>query len=471
MWQPGGLKLAILFELLPNETMILPIHLLDTGDELEFGGEYVLLSKLHRLGFPVASGFVVAPPHQKIREFITDYDVKDLISFETKKASLKGVLQQYPIEDHTLSASEQVYLKTHWPDMVSRWITQLESHFTRFGHYERGHLHLKSAPLFITTDILSRGLAYWDDHQKRVIVQTVTGEIDHSYETFIDDLVRKMNKKLGISYTYQFVVTIEGIKIIHLQPIRHQMPTLKVTQTLTHKQKAKSRRSIKLFTTFSGNLTLDDYVDGYLLESQRFSSHDQKQLVLLETMIAKHPQIILYQISERYIKSDAAAIKLCRNQKNHDNIEIVFPFEDKEQLIQLKRDLAAEGVTRKGKLKYWLRMGLPAMVLHSEELMDEGFDGIIFDLDLMAAALHGRDITEQGRESDIKALILFLDPYLKQLKHKQIPILFYGELVHSEEILKQSVIWQIQGLVIESNTEQMDEKVAFQEQLVGFSFA
>jgi hypothetical protein len=450
--------------------MILPIHLLDTGDEMEFGKEYVLLSKLHRLGFPIATGFVVAPPRVQIREFIVDHDVKDLVSFETKQASLKGKLLNFPIEDHTLSASERRYLKEHWPDMVSRWLVQLQSHFTRFGQLELSHLMLKAAPLFITSDILAQGIAFWEDLQKKVVIQTISGSIDHSYEAFIDDLVRKMNRKLGISYTYQFVVTTDGIKIIHLQPLMHQLPEKVASRAVSASLKSKHQRRIKLFTTFSGDLTLDEYCDGYLLESQRFSSHDQKQLVLLETMIAKHPQIILYQIAERFIKSDAAAIKLCRNQKNHDNIELVFPSENKDQLMQLKRDLAAEGISRKGKLKYWLRVSLPAMVLQMMDLVEEDFDGVIFDVDFLAAALHGRDITEQGLESDIDGLIRFLDPYLKQLGKKQIPFMFYGELVGNEELIKKSIKWQIQGLVIESNSQQMDEKLATQEQLIGFSF-
>ncbi len=247
------LKLAILSELPPSENMILPIHLLDTGDELEFGHEYVLLSRLHRLGFPIATGFVVAPPHEKIKHFLIDYDVKTLVSFETKRASLKGALLSHPLEDHTLSESDQMYLKTHWPTMVDRWLMQLESHFTRFGQFEPHHLALKSAPLFITPDVLLQGLAYWDDIQKKVIIQTVSGEINHNYEAFIDDLVRKINKKLGISFTYQFVVTSEGIKIIHLQPIQHPKVAHRVSQKIPHNTKNKLHRKMKLFTTFSGN--------------------------------------------------------------------------------------------------------------------------------------------------------------------------------------------------------------------------
>ena len=49
--------------------------------------------------------------------------------------------------------------------------------------------------------------------------------------------------------------------------------------------------------------------------------------------------------------------------------------------MQLKRDLAAEGLNRKGKMKYWIRIALPAIALQAGELTEQDFDGVIFDID------------------------------------------------------------------------------------------
>jgi hypothetical protein len=449
--------------------MILPIHLLDTGDELDFGKEYILLSKLHRLGFPVATGFVVSPPQETIRHFLIDHSVFSLREFEIKREKLSQLLLDHSESGDSLSSQEQAILIQYWPVLVKRWMIQLHSHFTRFDRFEKKHFALKAAPFFITADILAEGSAQWDPVLEHVHIELTSGQLDHGYLAYIDDLVRKMNKKLGISYWYQFVYTKEGLQIVHLQPFKHrEIANLKSIEALP--RKVKNKRRLKLYATFAGHLMLDEYCDGYLLESQRFNSHDQKQLVLLETMIAKHPQIILYQVSERYYKSDAAAIKFCRNQKKQDNIELVFRADDgKEQLMQLKRDLAAEGLTRKGKMKYWIRIALPAIALQAGELTEQDFDGVIFDIDFLAAALHGRDITDQGLASDIEGLVRFLDPHIKQLRKKQIPVMLHGQLINEESMIKQSIGWQINGLIVEADSEKMDQTVAFQEQLIGFN--
>ncbi len=455
--------------------MILPIHLLDNGDELEFGKEYVLLSKLHRLGFPVAAGFVVSPPQEKIRHFFIDNDVHSLREFEIKTAALSHLLLQHQPESHTLSPQEIDTLTQYWPELVKRWLTQLHSHFTRFDKYEKKQLALKAVPFYTTTEILAQGIAQWDPVLEHVHIEMTAGRLDHGYLAYVDDLVRKMNKKLGISYSYQFLLTPEGIKIIHLGQTMHHLPVKKSEQTLSKNNSgslSKNRRRLKIYVTFAGHLMLDEYCDGYLLESTRFSSHDQKQLVLLETMLAKNPQVILYQVSDRFYKSDAAAVKLCRNQKKQDNLELVFRSDEGvDQLMQLKRDLAAEGVTRKGKMKYWVRVALPAIALQVNDLVEEDFDGVIFDIDFLAAALHGRDVTEQGNTDDIAGLIRFLEPHIRQLRKQNKPVMLHGNLLTDETMIKQAIKWQVAGLIVETDSEKMDQTVAYQEQIVGFNLA
>lgn len=455
--------------------MILPIHLLDTSDELDFGKEYILLSKLHRLGFPVADGFVVAPPKEKVRHFLIDNDILSLREFEIKTAALSHLLSGYQPEIHSLTAEERTMLSEYWPELVKRWMTQLHSHFTRFDGYDKKQIVLKAVPFFTTTEILAQGIAQWDPVLNHVHIELIAGQMDHGYMAYIDDLVRQMNKKLGISYSYQFLLTPSGIKIIHLGPVLHHLPIKRVEKILPKSQikfSNKNRRRLKLYVTFVGHLMLDEYCDGYLLESNRFSSHDQKQLVLLETMIAKHPQIVLYQVSDRYYKSDAAAIKLCRNQKKQDNVELVFRSDEGvDQLMQLKRDLASEGITRKGKMKYWVRVALPAMALQVGELVEEDFDGVIFDIDFLAAALHGRDVTEQGNVSDIAGLIRFLDPHVKQLRKVNKPVMLHGNMLMEEVMIKQAIKWQVDGLIVETASEKMDQDITYQEQLVNFNLA
>ncbi len=447
--------------------MILPIHLLDSSDELEFGKEYVLLSKLSRLGFPVATGFVVSPPRTEIRNFIVDHSINSLRDFEVKQNSLRHLLLNHFAETQTLSVLEKDLLILHWPEMVKRWMMQVESHFTRFDKFDQKLVYLKSAPLFVTSQIIAQGTAHWNSFSRSVTIDLIVGDLDHGYMAFIDDLVRRMNKKLGVEYSYQFVVTEDGLKIIHIDQTKHDL-TQSVSPVTQKDATKKTKRSLKLFATFSGSLVLDEDCDGYFLESHVFDSHDQKQLVLLETMIAKYPQIVLYQISERFIKSDAAAIKLCRNLKKQDNLEIVFPFDENiESLMELKRTLASLGVNRKGKLKFWVKVGLPGLAIQYQNLEDD-FDGIIFDIDLLAAALHGRDITEQGDEKDIVGLMAFMEPLIKQLTKKHVPVILSGRLMANEQLIKQAVLWHVMGLVVRADTLNIDQQVSFAEQKLSF---
>jgi hypothetical protein len=183
--------------------MILPIHLLDSSDELEFGKEYVLLSKLSRLGFPVATGFVVSPPRTEIRNFIVDQSINSLRDFEVKQNSLRHLLLNHFAETQTLSVLEKDLLILHWPEMVKRWMMQLESHFTRFDKFDQKLVYLKSAPLFVTSQIIAQGTAHWNSFSRSVTIDLIVGDLDHGYMAFIDDLVRRMNKKLGVAYSYR----------------------------------------------------------------------------------------------------------------------------------------------------------------------------------------------------------------------------------------------------------------------------
>lgn len=446
--------------------MILPIHLLAMGDESEFGKDFVLLSYLHRLGFPVAKGFVVSPPHQEINHFLIDQNIKNLRDFETKYLSLQKMLQDHFVETHNLTESEKELLLLHWPEMVRRWVLQLQSHFTRYDNFTAKHLKLKSFPIYATSELTAQGIAEWDHFSEQIVIQLKSGELDHNYLAMIDDLVRRINKKLGFKYAVGFIVTADGVQIINLEETRHQLSQLQ-TGISNKVIKNKIKRKIKLYSTFAGNLVLDEEADGYFLDSVGFDSHDQKQVVLLETMIAKYPQIVLYQVSERFLKSDAAAIKLCRNLKKQDNLEIVLPFDENgEALFELKRTLASLGVTRKGKLKFWIRVGLPALAMQIEEVVLDDFDGIIFDTDLLAAALHGRDISDQVDQRDVTGLIRFLDPLMKQLSKKKLPVILIGSLINNEILIKQAISWQVAGLIVGQQAKQMDQTVSYHEHTI-----
>jgi hypothetical protein len=53
-------------------------------------------------------------------------------------------------------------------------------------------------------------------------------------------------------------------------------------------------------------------------------------------------------------------------------IEFFSADQGEEKLLDLKRELAALGVARKGKLKFWLKAALPVSILNLEKLLENG---------------------------------------------------------------------------------------------------
>lgn len=449
--------------------MILPIHLLDTGDEYEFGRENVLLSRLGRLGFPIAKGFVVSPPHLEIKNYLVVQQINTLTDFETKRGSLESFIKDKKPEIHTLANDEVAHFETHWPNLVKRWVGEIHSHYTRFSKLEPKHFQLKAHPVVFMDAVHASGIARWDPISKTGHIKMYSGILDPEQTVLLEKFLKEADHKLGISFDYSFIFDKQQIVFTRLSEIVHEAPKPVLEQVEEQIKQSKTRRSIKLYTTFSGDYVLDQVVDGYFLHSEQFSSHDQKLLVLLETMLAKHPHDILYQVSKRFYKSDAAAIKYCRNQKKYDNLNLVFSADQStEELLELKRDLAVEGVNRKGKMKYWLLASTPAALIRIEENLNEGFDGVIIDLNTHVALLHAKHITEIEPEKDSISLIRFLEPFVSQLNNLKMPLIFSGNLVAQEKMIEKIIKWGVSGVITNEETEKMDKVLIYQEQVIQF---
>lgn len=449
--------------------MILPIHLLDTGDEHEFGKENVLLSRLGRLGFPIAKGFVVSPPHQEIKNYLIVQQVQTLTDFETKRGSLSSFIQNKKPELHTLAAEEITHFETHWPDLVKRWMSEIHSHYTRFSKLEPKHFQLKAHPVVFMNAVHASGIARWDPINKRAQIVLYSGSLDPEQTVLMDNLLQDAHHKVGLIYDYSFLLDKQQIVFTRISDIIHEAPIPVLEQIEEQIKHSKVRRSIKLYTTFSGTYILDQVVDGYFLHSEQFTSHDQKLLVLLETMLAKHPHDILYQVSKRFYKSDAAAVKYCRNQKKYDNINLVFNGDQPvAEILELKRDLAVEGVTRKGKMKFWLLASTPASLIRIEESIAEGFDGVIIDLNMQSALLHAKHISELNPEQDIVSLLKFLEPVVKELNSLKVPLMFLGNLLAQDKMLEKVIKWGSVGVIIDEETEKLDRALIYQEQVIHF---
>ena len=49
-------------------------------------------------------------------------------------------------------------------------------------------VYLKSAPLFVTSQIIAQGTAHWNSFSRSVTIDLIVGDLDHGYMAFIDEL-------------------------------------------------------------------------------------------------------------------------------------------------------------------------------------------------------------------------------------------------------------------------------------------
>ncbi len=85
----------------------------------------------------------------------------------------------------------------------------------------------------------------------------------------------------------------------------------------------------------------------------------------------------------RYIKDEAVfnleleAIKIVRNKMGFKNLHLMVPFvRTVEELIAVKRIIAAAGLSRSNSFKLWMMVEIPANVILLDEFINVGIDGV-----------------------------------------------------------------------------------------------
>ncbi|EKD91354.1 MAG: hypothetical protein ACD_30C00018G0002 [uncultured bacterium] len=191
---------------------ILPIKFLTSYDKNIFGEDLVNLSLLHRMGVPVASGIVVSPPSELVKK----------VRSHEKFGSIKNLKEQFTNSEEAkklfLSFKEKKLTEKIWNDLLDRWFERLEIEIERKGSLDINKLPLKAEAIFFTKKIKSEGVAYISQLRKLVEVKTERGELDPQRFSELDSLIEEANKKLLLSYLYDWILDDEGFKLIRLRP-------------------------------------------------------------------------------------------------------------------------------------------------------------------------------------------------------------------------------------------------------------
>lgn len=193
---------------------ILPIRSLSQEDAFIFGKLNVLLGQLIRMGLTDIEGLVVAPPEIEIKSAMQYFDLGHRELFEQSLNLAKKHLLNQAIPDeftHAFKAKRcflegKVYLKTEelWHGLIDSWMYDLSQALTL--------PNLEAKTVCIVKKVKNYGIAYWDEINSMVVVKDALNNLKPELEESISDQVIKINKKLMLHYTYEWILE-DKIKI------------------------------------------------------------------------------------------------------------------------------------------------------------------------------------------------------------------------------------------------------------------
>jgi pyruvate, water dikinase len=120
-----------------------------------------------------------------------------------------------------------------------------------------------------------------------------------------------------------------------------------------------------------------------------------------------------YIADPRVFELELEAIKLVRNKHNIRNLHLMIPFvRNPEEMLGVKKIVAASGLTRSSTFKLWMMVELPTNVIRIEDFLDVGIDGISIGSNDLTMLLLGTDrdnseVAHDYKETDPSVLWAF----------------------------------------------------------------
>ena len=99
-----------------------------------------------------------------------------------------------------------------------------------------------------------------------------------------------------------------------------------------------------------------------------------------------------YIADPRVFELELEAIKHVRQKKNLKNLHLMIPFvRSPRELLEVKKIVAANGLTRSASFKFWMMCEIPTNVILIDEYLDVGIDGISFGSNDLTMLILGTD--------------------------------------------------------------------------------
>jgi len=269
------------------------------------------------------------------------------------------------------------------------------------------------------------------------------------------------------------LVDKDRVFIVKVVPFTQSLPVSKEKDITIPKveQKKLVRKTVKLVLDLSTGFVVHHDADGVIIEGERSGDVEETIFRLAESALTFQGKPVIYKLpdivdneirgtlrlihQQSLLKKTVEPLLITRQKKNLLNIELAIPMvRSKDEFLQIKRDLAALGVNRKGTLKFWLEMSVPENLINLNDYLEGGLDGVIINLDLMQKNLGGYKVIE-GRfyKNQVKSLVKFLKVSLKELHKARIPVLVKGKLVVHHEVLDFLIEEGVWGVVVNTALE------------------
>lgn len=474
---------------------ILPIKSIRDEDGPLIGSSLLNLGKLYHFGLPVAEGVVVLPPEIHLKKVLEHFHLKDQEVFEQSLILFRSEVRkiEIPSELKEVLSKRKLDAKKIWHNLLASWISEIRSRIFREGFSSNTTLHLSAQPVFFTGKISVSGEAHFDEILGHSEFKLHHGNLTHEQIDLLDQVIIKANKKLFLPQKYYFVVDT-GLKIVKVSPFTQHISPDKVEiynpkHELPKKVQAQiaiPKSSVKVFLDLSEGFIASQNIDGVIIAGEKIADTEMRKAKLAEAASEYNHLPVIYKLpdiknaagdlrgalrlihDQVLLKSEAELLLTVRNKKRLFNASIAIPLvRSVGELLQIKRDLASYGISRKGMLKMWVELAVPENILSMEEYILAGFDGAIINLDEIATYILGLNANSKETsfsEKQVAAILKFLEDGVRMLRRAGIPIVFTGSLSLHDESMKFLFDKGIYGIVADqTTTNHIHEQLKFME--------
>lgn len=456
---------------------ILPVGSLSDSDKDIYGANIYNLSLLKRLDFPVNAGIIIYPPEIILEIVLKHLEDNNKEIFEANLTLIKSEIAKIPIPEELVSYLQK---QTHyflggvifekkeavWLYLMSIWLEEIRNKIWKNGLGKGVASNLSPQVIFWIKGKFETGQAFYDPLREDVVI-ACGSKLGPPLLKKIDTFVTDGNKKLFIPQIYNLIIQDTEAKIISVKPFTQSLPLSSTEDIVLPKspQKKVIKSAVKLFLNLSSGFAIDPGIDGLLVEGEHSKDFDELVFRLSEGALAYPGYPVLYKLPDvdegelrsvkrllhkkDVLKQATDAYLFVRNKKNLLNIELVVPkVNSLNEFLEMKRELASKGISRKGSMKLDLEMAVPENIINCEDYLEQGLDRILIDLDNLQKMLcDNRDDAPDLIKEHVRTLIKFITPFFAISHKAKIPVIAKGSVVLHPELLDFLVEIGVWGIV------------------------